>query len=174
MKFVGNYKEWITPELLNILLNNDGEVMPVYQPEKWRGRPEYDAARIAIEDAGYPEQNQTFCQYTRDTECIKHLDLKLPIDIPGPDHHWWIIKLKPGQMQPMHFDPHITQVKNCTRWTMPLLDYKPGHIFVYDNYLLADYKAGDLFLWPDPMIYHGVCNISMDTRLTLQISSYAL
>jgi hypothetical protein len=55
---------------------------------------------------------------------------------------------------------------------MPLLDYQPGHIFVNDNYLLADYKSGDLFLWDDPMCYHGVVNISMTTRLTLQISAY--
>ena len=96
----------------------------------------------------------------------------MPIEIKETNYHWWIIKLLPGQFQPMHFDPHITQVKECKRWTMPLLDYKPGHIFVYENYLLSDYKAGDLFLWPDPMIYHGVCNISMHTRLTLQISSY--
>lgn len=168
---LGNYKEWITPELLNILLTNDGEVTPVYQPDKWQGTPEFDAARIELEQAGYPDGNHHFCQFTRDTECLKHLDLKMPVPIEG-EYHWWIIKLKPGQMQPMHFDPHITQVKNCQRWTMPLLDYKPGHVFVWGNQLLTDYKAGDLFLWDDPMCYHGVVNISYHTRLTLQVSSY--
>jgi hypothetical protein len=171
MKFIGNFKDWVTPELLSILLNDDGDVTPVYQPDKWRGTPEFDAARKAVEQAGYPDGNHTFCQYTKDTECLKHLDIKMPIDIEG-EYHWWIIKLKPGQMQPMHFDPHVTQVSKCSRWTMPLLDYQPGHIFVYDHYLLADYKAGDLFLWDDPMCYHGVVNISMTTRLTLQISAY--
>lgn len=171
MKLVGNFKEWITPELLNILLTNDGEVTPVYQPDKWKGVPEFDAARIAVEKAGYPEGNHHFCQYTKDTECLRGLDIKMPIPIEG-EYHWWIIKLKPGQMQPMHFDPHVVQVAKCDRWTMPLLDYQPGHIFVWENKLLADYKAGDLFLWDDPMCYHGVCNISMHTRLTLQISAY--
>lgn len=171
MKLVGNFKDWIHPELIDILLKNDGDVMPVYQPEKWRGRPEWDEARIAVENAGWPERNADFCQYHKDTECIRHLNLQMPVDM-GKDGHWWIIKLKPGQMQPMHFDPHVVETSKCVRYTMPLLDYVPGHVFVYDNHLLADYKAGDLFLWPDPMILHGVVNISNYTRLTLQISCY--
>jgi hypothetical protein len=171
MKLVGNFKDWITPELLDTLINNDGDITPVYQPDKWRGTPEFDSARIAVEQAGYPNSNHTFCQYTKDTPCLSHFDIKMPVPIEG-EYHWWIIKLKPGQMQPMHFDPHVTQVAKCTRWTMPLLDYQPGHIFVWENNLLTDYKAGDLFLWSDPMCYHGVVNISMTTRLTLQISAY--
>jgi hypothetical protein len=171
VKLIGNYKEWVTSELLDILLDNDGDITPVYQPDKWKGTPEFDLARIRLENAGYPAGNHAFCQYTKDTECLKHLNIKMPIPISG-NTHWWIIKLKPGQMQPMHFDPHVIQVKNCYRWTMPLLDYEPGHVFVWDNKLLTDYKAGDLFLWDDPMCYHGVVNISMNTRLTLQISSY--
>jgi hypothetical protein len=170
MKFIGNYSSWITTELIDILLNNDGKVTPVYQPDKWRGTAEFDKARIELENAGWPGGNHKFCQYTQDTECLKHLNLQMPIDLNNG--HWWIIKLKPGQMQPMHFDPHVTQVENCTRWTMPLLDYKPGHVFVWDNNLLANYKAGDLFKWDDPMCYHGVVNISNFTRLTLQISAY--
>lgn len=171
MKLVGNFKHWITPDLLDTLLNNDGDITPVYQPDKWKGTPEFDSARIAVEQAGYPNSNHTFCQYTKDTPCLSHFDIKMPVPIEG-EYHWWIIKLKPGQMQPMHFDPHVTQVAKCTRWTMPLLDYQPGHIFVWENNLLTDYKAGDLFLWNDPMCYHGVVNISMTTRLTLQISAY--
>lgn len=171
MKLEGNYKNWITPSLLECLIKNDGEVTPVYQADKWRGVPEYNQARIELEKAGYPNGNHYFCQFTKNTECLKNFNIKMPIDIKE-NFHWWIIKLKPGQMQPMHFDPHVLNVKNCKRWTMPLLDYEPGHIFVWGNKLLTDYKAGDLFLWDDPMCYHGVCNISMHTRLTLQISSY--
>jgi hypothetical protein len=168
MKLIGNFKDWITPELIDILLTNDGDVTSVYQPEKWVG-VEYNSSRIELERAGYPEQDLHFCQYTKETDCIKHLDLQMPIPCSG---HWWIIKLNPGQMQPMHFDPHVKQVTNCIRYTMPLLDYRPGHIFVCDNYLLKDYLAGDLFQWDDATCYHGVCNISMYPRLTLQISSY--
>lgn len=171
MKLEGNFKDWITPELLNLLMNNDGDITPVYQSTKWRGVPEYDQARIELEQAGYPEGNHYFCQFSKNTECLKEFNIKMPIHIEGT-YHWWIIKLKPGQMQPMHFDPHVLNVKNCKRWTMPLLDYVPGHIFVWENKLLSNYKAGDLFLWDDPLCYHGVVNISMKVRLTLQISSY--
>ena len=169
MRYIGNYQEWITPELLNILLNNDGEVTPVYQPDKWSGRPDYDDARKELESAGYPAGNHYFCQYTKDTECLQHLDIKMPFDIDRV-YHWWIIKLNPGQMQPMHFDPHVKLVENCKRYTMPLADYVPGHVFVYDDYLLKNYRAGDMFEWDDSSCYHGVVNISYTPRLTLQIS----
>jgi len=172
MKFLGNFKNWITAELLETLLINDGDLTPVYQPEKWRNNPDFDEARIAVEKAGYPSGNHHFCQYTKETECLKNLDIQMPIPLERKDHHWWFIKLNPGQMQPMHFDPHVKLTKNCIRYTMPLLDYQPGHVFVEDNFLLTDYKAGDLFEWDRPDSYHGVVNISMNPRITLQLSVY--
>ena len=172
MKFIGNYSKFITPELLNILLSNDGDITPVYQPEKWSGREDYNKARIELENAGYPDRNYSFCQYTKDTDCLKNLNLEMPIPMLNANSFWWFIKLKPGEMQPMHFDPHVKLVNNCTRYTMPLQDYIPGHIFVYNNIILKDYKAGDLFQWEDPLIYHGTVNISYSDRITLQISSH--
>ena len=85
---------------------------------------------------------------------------------------WWIIKLLPGQMQPMHFDPHLISTKNPARYTMFLEDWKPGHIFVWEDQYLSNYKAGDLYRWKDPMCYHGVVNIGHETRYTLQITTY--
>lgn len=173
MEFVGNFKHWIPEGLIETVLNNDGDVTPVYQPDKWRGKPEYDAARIALEDAGYPALNYKFHQYTKQTECIKHFNLDEPI-VPHwtNNWHWWIVKYLPGDMQPMHFDPHIINTEDCLRYTMMLTDFEDGHIFTYNDYLLTDYKVGDLFMWPDPMIIHGAANISMNPRISLQLSFY--
>jgi hypothetical protein len=179
MKLVGNYKNWIPEGFLDMILAEDGDVVPVYQPEKWRGKPEWDAARIALENAGYPELNYKFHQYTIQTPCIQKFMQETGWQYTDPilPHwceygHWWIVKYQPGDMQPMHFDPHIINTEDCLRYTMMLTDFEDGHIFTYDTYLLNDYNVGDLFQWPDPMILHGAANIGMKPRISLQLSFY--
>jgi hypothetical protein len=184
MKKIGNYKSWIPEGLLDVIQSNDGDVVPVYQPDKWRGRPEWDRARIELEKAGYPDLNYKFHQYTIETDCIKKymtemilkdqsFVLKSPINPHWCENgHWWIVKYKPGDMQPMHFDPHIIDTKDCLRYTMMLSEYEDGHIFTYDDFLLTDYQIGDVFLWPDAMVLHGAANIGMTTRISLQMSFY--
>lgn len=179
MKHRGNFLSNLPAGLIDLLLEEDGDIVPVYQPEKWQGKPEYDEARKAVERAGYDKLNYTFHQYTKDTPCMKKflngsdLDVSFALDSRQfSQMHWWFIKLDPGEMQPMHFDPHITDTNNCLRQTMMLTEFKDGHIFVYEDYLLTDYVTGDLFEWPDPMIKHGVANISHYPRVSLQLSFY--
>jgi hypothetical protein len=86
--------------------------------------------------------------------------------------NWWFVMLYPGEFQAMHIDPQLTEVKNPVRYTMFLQDWEPGHIFVYDDKIAANYKAGDLFEWSDPMTVHGPANIGYRTRYTLQITMY--
>ena len=176
MKFIGNYLDQLPAGFIDTVLANDGEITPVYQPEKWRNKPEYDQARIALENAGWPTLGYKFHQYTVDTECIKPYKNLINFKFHLPDnyeyYHWWIIKYNPGDMQPMHFDPHVINTTDCKRYTMMLSDFEDGHIFVYDDILLNNYKAGDLFLWPDAMCLHGAANISMNPRISLQMSFY--
>lgn len=180
MKHIGNFKHLLPEGFIEEILANDGDVTPVYQPDKWKNKPEYDEARIALENAGYPDLNYKFHQYTIETECIKPFKQELlektdnfRFGLEQSDfYHWWIIKYLPGDMQPMHFDPHIINTKECNRYTMMLTDFEDGHIFTYDDFLLTDYKVGDLFKWPDPMIIHGAANISMNPRISLQLSFY--
>jgi len=171
MKLLGNYKDWITPELWHILTSTDGDCIPVWQPERWTGNDLLDSARILAEK-GYAHRNHNFQQYNSESKEFQNFDLKMPIPIERQHYHWWFVKYLPGQMQPMHFDPHVTEIKNCLRYTMMLEDYHPGHVFVYDDQLLTNYKAGDLFLWPDAMIYHGAVNISYKTRYSFQLTAY--
>lgn len=182
MQYIGNYLDQLPAGFIDAIANDPGEVVPVYQPEKWSGRPEYDQARILLETAGYPALDYHFHQYTRTTPCIQALgDLRdlnfVPADLDVDkysDFHWWAVKYMPGDMQPMHFDPHIIQTQSCVRYTMMLTDFVDGHIFVYDNNMINNYRAGDLFRWPDAMIYHGAANIAMVPRISLQISYYTL
>ncbi len=184
MKLIGNFLDRIPKGLVDEIMANDGQITPVYQPDKWKGHPMYDKARIELEQAGFHKGGHKFHQFTVETECMKKFLPEIQEKtnnfrfdesvIPGnyDFYHWWIVKYLPGDMQPMHFDPHIVNTKECKRYTMMLTDFEDGHIFVYDDFLLTDYKAGDLFLWPDAMIIHGAANISMNTRLSLQLSFY--
>ena len=179
MKYLGNFIDWIPDGLIDTVRNNTGDITPVYQPEKWRGTPEIEAARIALEEAGYPEQNLKFHQFTRQTQSIKEFMERTGWEYQDPvaphnteNSHWWIVKYLPGDMQPMHFDPHVKSKKKCYRYIMMLTDFEDGHIFTYDDYLLTDYKKGDLFLWDDSNVIHGAANIGMETRISLQISYY--
>jgi len=81
-------------------------------------------------------------------------------------------KLYPGEFQPMHVDPHLTELTNFKRFTMFLQDWEPGHIFTYDDKIITNYKAGDMYEWNDPMTLHGPVNIGYNTRYTLQITQH--
>ena len=172
MELIKNYIGWITPEFVEFIHTYNGDTMPVWQPDKWKGHPMLDEAREKTR-TGYAHRDHNFQQFNPETKDMNKFNLQLPV-IPGDARAqmWWIIKLFPGQMQPMHFDPHLINKKNPQRYTMFLEDWKPGHVFVWDDKYISNYKAGDLFKWYDPMMYHGVVNIGHETRYTLQITTY--
>jgi hypothetical protein len=174
MKFLGNYKHWITDELMNHLINSKGDTVPVWQPERWSGHPMLDEAREQCRP-GYEHSGHNFQQFNYRSPDMANFDIILP-ELPNDCRPalWWFIKLLPGQMQTMHFDPHLLDTKNPARYTIFLQDWIPGHIFAYNDKMLSNYKAGDMFKWNDPMMYHGVVNIGYKARYTLQITTYDL
>jgi len=104
---------------------------------------------------------------------FKHTDV--PFDIVPPwltsdDYYWWLVKMHPSQYMNMHEDPDVE--KNVIRYWMPWTDYEPGHVFIIDNELITDYKAGDVFAYKRPQAYHGSANIGYTTRYVLQVSEF--
>jgi len=172
MKYIGNYRDWITDELMNHLRTRDGDTAYVWQPNRWQGHPLLDKFR-ELARPGYAHKNHDFQQFNRNSIDMQGFEIVLP-DLPEKRNRcfWWFVKLLPGQMQAMHIDPHLVEVDNPVRYTMFLQDFEPGHIFVYDDKMLSNYKAGDVYEWSDPMIVHGVVNIGYNTRYTLQITAH--
>ena len=170
MKHIGNYKDWITDELMDLLRTRNGETRPVWQPDKWQGHPLLDQFREWVR-TGYAHKDHNFQQFSSSCEDLKDYNIILPT-LPETRKHcyWWFIKLLPGQMQPMHIDPHLVEVTNPVRYTMFLEDFTPGHIFVYDDKMFSNYKAGDVYEWSDPMIVHLVVYIGFTTLYKLQIT----
>lgn len=179
MQYIGNFIDRIPNGLIQTVLDNDGEVTPVYQPDKWQGTPEIEAALKEVEAAGYDKLDYTFHQYTDSTDCMQPFveDMQwLSFDniLPKPyeQYHWWIVKYNPGDMQPMHVDPHVRGMKECLRYTMMLTDFEEGHILTHNDFMLNDYRAGDLFVWEDYYCLHGAVNIGYNPRISLQVSFY--
>lgn len=172
MILIKNCKDWITPEFMNHISTKSGDLVPVWQPNRWKGHPMLDAA-LEKARSGYEHKNHNFYQFNPSSEDMKDFNLQIP-KIPDDDRPilWWIIKLEPGQLQSMHFDPHLIETKNPQRYSIFLQDWQPGHIFVWGDNMLSNYKAGDMYKWSDPMCYHGVVNIGYETRYTLQITTY--
>lgn len=165
MKYIGNFYHWIKDEWINYLLNNDG----VPRPNTFSENPDTEEFKIAPE-VGY-DLSKTWWYHYSEKSCP--LKITPPINISN-EYMWWFIKILPGGMMPMHKDPHVTEsdVKNVRRFWMPLQDYVPGHVFVYNNIFMTDYKAGDLWSYIDANEIHGACNIGYTPRLTFQFSTY--
>ena len=172
MEFIGNFKDWITPDLMEHLKTRTGDTTPVWQPDRWQGHPLLDQFR-EMARPGFAHKDHNFQQFNSGSEDMKDFEVILP-EFPKQRKmcFWWFVKLLPGQMQAMHIDPHLVEVKDPVRYTMFLEDFQPGHIFVYDDKMISNYKAGDVFEWSDPMIVHGVVNIGYNTRYTLQVTMH--
>lgn len=162
MKFLGNFN-FIDDAWIEELLSKDGQA----RPRDWTAinlveSAEYKRAR----EAGYDLTSVHWWVYEKQ-------DVSFDIIPPWIDneYHWWITKLVPGQFMPMHTDPH-THGRSCKRYWMPLQDYHPGHIFIYRNELIKDYKAGDVYSYIESQDMHGAANIGHIPRLVLQVTEY--
>lgn len=170
MNYIGNFKSWITEELLAHLKTKDGDHVPVWQPDRWQGNPILDEFREMARPV-YSENSPMFHQFNLKSKDMQNFDIVLPT-LPDTRKYcfWWFVKLLPGEQQAMHIDPHLVDVSNPIRYTMFLQNWQPGHIFVYDKTILSNYKSGDVYEWSDPMCIHGVVNASQNIRYTLQIT----
>ena len=190
MNYIGNQKEYITDELMNILKTRKGDQVPIWDPQRGHGHPlleQLTTNGLAWFGEHMPEQY--FSVYNAKSEDMKDYNFVLPnLPVVGKNVFWWFVKLKPGELQLMHYDMHVLGVfhednnfskvtktvdlKNVRRYTMFLQDWQPGHIFVYEGKTVSNYKAGDIFEWSDPELLHGVANLSFNPRYTLQITSH--
>lgn len=167
---VGNLEDlidtkWID-DVVDIVLNNTGMLRPREggKPEGDKGNREWQRAI----DSGYSPEEIYFEMFDKN-----NLDYDIPtFHTCGRDRHWWITKMSPGQFMPMHVDPHTEYQANADRFWIPLQDWEPGHIFMYENIPVNDYKKADVFKYNNPQALHGAANIGLNTRIVLQVTLY--
>lgn len=166
MRYIGNFKEWINPLWLEFVLSNRGDGRPAegQKPDSKEMELEYQRAR----DAGYKEDAIYFWMFDRNNT---NFDIE-NIPFSNKKFYWWITKMLPGQFMPMHVDPHAITMENCERFWIPLQDWQAGHIFMYEDQVITNYRAGDVWTYKDSTALHGAANIGFIPRVVLQISSY--
>jgi len=163
MKYIGNYQSWINPLWEHLVLTRTGQARPRdWPPSSTVESQEY----TKYKNAGYDLNAVNWYVY-------EETDLNISINPPWVKGkcHWWITKLNPGQYMPMHTDPD-THYNKCIRYWVPLQDYVVGHIFIYNNFMVSNYKAGDVYAYKDSIDEHGAANISYVPRLVLQVTEY--
>ncbi len=156
MKYIGNIKECIPLEVVEYVKNNTGIIKPNptvedYQLEtytKWV-------------NAGFKIDNLEWEFFNE----IPGIELTFPF--PGQKVNWWISKLKPGDMFPLHVDTFPDNVEMKRYW-VACEDHKPGHVFMYETNFLSNYKAGDMFEL-DPNDWHCACNLGFSTKISIQL-----
>jgi len=166
MKFVGNYKEIIDPKWIDEILSKDGMFRPRdgKKPDTPEMEKEYETARRA----GYSDTGTYFQMFDKTNVSF---DVRPPCE-NSAHFHWWIIKMMPGDFMPMHRDPHTSYEKNSRRFWMSLKDWERGHIFAYEDQIITNYKAGDVYMYENAQALHGAANIGLTPRIVLQFSTH--
>lgn len=166
MKYIGNYNSWIDSRWLAEVLTSRGTGRPKegQLPDSPEMAEEYRKAVAA----GYKNDVIYFWMFD------KH---NVTFEIPKPpwvenNFHWWITKMLPGNFMPIHKDPHTMYQPNSKRFWIPLQDWEIGHIIAYEDVVLTNYKAGDVWEYDDSTALHGAANIGYTPRIVLQVSTY--
>jgi len=163
MKYIGNYDSWIKSEWRQLVLDTIGQA----RPRDWPPADAVESAEYArYKEAGYELDAVNWWVY-------EEKDLTIEINPPWCQNtiHWWITKLMPGQYMPMHTDPH-THTELCKRFWIPLQNYEPGHIFIYNDEFIHNYRVGDVYEYYNSTDLHGAANIGHSPRVVLQITEF--
>jgi hypothetical protein len=158
MRFVNNFSHLIDYKALNFMLSTHGNIKPDLTNlednqdtiKTWRNA-NYDLSKIRWEN--FTGDNFTW-----------------PIALPFEGNvSWWFSKLMPGDMFPLHIDTYFSNTSIAKRYWMSYQDYTPGHVFIYGDKVLTDYRAGDLFEFDGAEIKHAAANLGLIPKISLQL-----
>lgn len=163
MRYIGNFSSWVDPIWQQKILTSSGQA----RPRDWPPASAVESAEYSkYQQAGYDLTAVNWHLYEQ-----KDLDTNLYPPWTSGKVHWWFTKMLPGQFMPVHTDPH-THESSCKRYWMPLQDYETGHIFLYKDSMISNYKKGDVYMFDNEQDIHGAANISHSPRIMLLVTEY--
>lgn len=162
MNFVGNFAEWIQQEWINEVLESKGWEVPRFLDDSIN----LNADEKKWFENGYSLDDHFFTAYYE-----QHCTFKIQAPWSPQSWDWWIVKMMPGQFIPIHGDLSMATRKNARSYWMPWQDWQPGHIFMYEDKTVANYKKGDVFEY-DASIPHCAANVGLTPRIILQVREY--
>lgn len=177
MKILANYKEWLQPKWVEESLEIPGYRVPMefFKDDKL-SKEELAGLREEMD----PSEKEIYDVYGTDGIFFHLLESNLfSFDVTRPpwiesdvDFCWEVIKMLPGEFIPVHRDILKRNDTNSKRFWVPMLDWQPGHIFMYKDQYITNYKAGDVFLYDDPRELHSAINLGQNVRLIMQVTTY--
>ena len=119
MRCIGNFENWISQDWIEYISKNEGQIQNDHDntPHEFSG----------LSWELYDRFNTTF-------------NISPPYDFGTHKWEWWFKKLLPGKGFPV-----VTLSESTKRLWMPLTNYEIGHIFIYEEQMIAPFNAGDLF-----------------------------
>lgn len=168
MIYIGNFKDWINDSVINIILSTAGD-----------RRPDSNSHNETRDlESMWKTANYTSNKIGWEMYYESHVGKLIPpIDV-GTTYEHWFCKMNPGDMLPLHDDRYegkpLIQLEQegikVNRYWMACQDMIPGHVFAYKNTLLDNYRAGDLFLFPEAGGLHASCNIGLVPKISYQLT----
>jgi hypothetical protein len=156
MKYKGNYKSWIDPQWIDHMSCNSGIVCP----------DQLVGEQLELEKY----QHFSHARWRVYNHTNTDLYLEPPLEL-NQSWHWWMVRQDSGDSMPVHRDPHAVLEKNVRRFWMPLQDYVRGHVFVYEDSMIVNYTAGDLYEFNNEDAEHFSANLGFEPRYTLMFST---
>jgi hypothetical protein len=158
MIYLGNFKNWISQNLTDIIMSSKGQIRP--------GKEESNASKEQYKTWGDIEPIGAKWSFHYNEIGID--DIELPVPYTGTIN-WWFVKLNPTCVFPLHRDTFHDDSDKVRRLWIPYQNYIPGHVFIYKDKLISDYQAGDIFEFDDPLALHGSANLGTVPKISLQI-----
>jgi len=177
MHFINNHADWIKDHWIEQAIQKTGYRIPfdffknskVFEEEEKGMRQSMDPSEIAI----YRTYGTTGTFFHLLEAQLFDFELDRP---PWIDNNkkftWWMTKMYPGQYIPAHQDVIKRDDPDSKRYWVPLFDWQPGHVFMYESETFTDYKAGDVFLYDNLRAWHCGINIGTKLRLIMQVTEY--
>lgn len=176
MKLIGSVKHWLKPEWINEARDSNGLSVP---RDMFKDNLVLKQIDTGIREKMHETEKRIYEVYDVNTvqfqlleSCLMSFDIQ-PDWIGDDKFTWWITKMYPGQYIPVHKDNLRRDDPNTKRYWIPLTDWEPGHIFLYENECPSHYKIGDLYIYNYNQAWHGAINLGKTPRIIMQISTYS-
>lgn len=165
MEYIGNFSDWIDDSIIKQIINFPGDRRPKKEISQYENLVEKRWQEVGFD----PEKLGWEIYFS---ENLNIQTISLPINPGSKKFKWWYTKLLPGDLFPLHVDVYPEDRKNIERYWLACEDYEPGHIFINENFVLDQYKKGDMYKFNDPNSWHAAANIGFTPKISYQLVFY--